>query len=111
MIGVVVWANADRQKAVIWCEDQGALAYLQGLDSLIEAMKWPVAGDLLELETRLVGELRHAYQVRLITESWCPDLPEKLRETPPAPKGLRLVSSQPHPASADDIGKLACAAN
>lgn len=95
MIGVVVWANGDRQKAVIWCEDQGALAYLQGFENLSQPMNWPVAGDLLELETRLVGDLRHAFNVRLITESWCPDLPEKLRETQPMRGNLKLVSSQP----------------
>ncbi len=103
MIGVVVWASEARHKAVIWCEDQGALAYLQGQDNLVEQMSWPVAGDLLELETEMIGNLRHAREVRMISESWCPSLPEKLRETSQEMRsGLRLVASQDrvHPSQA-----------
>lgn len=102
MIGVVVWASSARQKAVIWCEDQGALAYLQGQDNLVESGDWPTAGDLVELETRMEADLRHAYNVRMITENWCPDLPERLRSTPPAPK-LRVVSDRSHEVGAGTI--------
>ena len=49
MIGVVVWSNAEREKAVIWCEDHASLAYLQGRQNLIAAGQWPSPGDLLEL--------------------------------------------------------------
>ena len=103
MIGVVVWSSADREKAVIWCEDQGALAYLQGRENLsADELLWPEAGDLLELETELVGPLRHARKVMLISEKHCPQLPAMLRgeTTPrPAPRSaaqphLRLVASQ-----------------
>lgn len=96
MIGVIVWSNADREKAVIWCEDQGALAYLQGRENLaVAAMPWPEAGDLMELETEDIASLRHARRVSLLAEGGCPALPDMLRQNAaPAEPRLRLVSSQ-----------------
>ncbi|MFI0394780.1 hypothetical protein [Paracoccus jiaweipingae] len=78
MIGVVVWSSEPRQKAVIWCEDQGALAYLQGTDVLQGQMCWPQPGDMLELETETRGALRCATTVRMYREQSCPELPEIL---------------------------------
>ncbi|WP_185968473.1 hypothetical protein [Paracoccus sp. M683] len=95
MIGVVVWSSAERQKAVIWCEDQGALAYLHGSQHLAQGADWPAAGDLLELECETVGDLRHARAVSMLNSEHCVDLPLMLKqraavaEEPP----LRLVTS------------------
>ncbi|MDO5613137.1 MAG: hypothetical protein Q4G14_07840 [Paracoccus sp. (in: a-proteobacteria)] len=96
MIGVVVWSSADREKAVIWCEDQGALAYLQGRENLaMPGMGWPEAGDLMELETEFLASLRHARHVALLSEAECPGLPDALRRAPePDEMRLRLVSSR-----------------
>lgn len=96
MIGVVVWSSSDREKAVIWCEDHGALAYLQGRENLaMPGMGWPEAGDLMELETEFHASLRHARCVALLSEAQCPALPDALRRsTEPAEPHLRLVSSQ-----------------
>lgn len=96
MIGVVVWSNAEREKSVIWCEDHGALAYLQGRENLGSGhAAWPEAGDLLELETEIIGPLRHARAVALISERHCPQLPAVLlREAASGEPHLRLVASQ-----------------
>lgn len=91
MIGVVVWSSEDRQKAVIWCEDHGALAYLQGREHLVSGKGWPDAGDLLELESETIGALRHARKVAILSERRCPQLPDMLRaQVAPEPR-LRLV--------------------
>ncbi|WP_282602537.1 hypothetical protein [Paracoccus sp. PARArs4] len=98
MIGVVVWSCASREKAIIWCEDQANLAYLEGTAGLAQAMRWPEAGDLVELETRTKGELRHAFDLRMLSEKSCPELPELLAAAdgaPSRPQHLRVVSSQP----------------
>ena len=50
MIGVILWSSPPKEKAVIWCEDHGALAYLQGQENLAFPGEWPEAGDLVELE-------------------------------------------------------------
>lgn len=96
MIGVVVWSSRQREKAVIWCEDQGALAYLQGRDALLNQNFWPEPGDLLELDSEVIGNLRHARRVSLLSEKSCTQLPAALRQSVEAarPDHLRLVSSQ-----------------
>ncbi|TGN50811.1 hypothetical protein E4L95_17250 [Paracoccus liaowanqingii] len=105
MIGVVVWSNASREKAIIWCEDQSTLAYLQGRANFIDAqkwpdgLKWPQAGDLVELETRTAGNLRHAFNVSMLSEQMAPHLPQILSQYHPEPRGpqLRVVSQQEWP--------------
>jgi len=93
MIGVVVWSNLSREKAIIWCEDQATLAYLQGYENLVDTGKWPEPGDLVELETKTVGNLRHALQVSMLSEQACPDLPKALsqQDAPAGPPHLRVV--------------------
>ncbi|WP_378945587.1 hypothetical protein [Paracoccus sp. R86501] len=94
MIGVVVWSNISREKAIIWCEDQATLAYLQGRANLIDPDKWPEPGDLVELETETVGNLRHALNVSMISEQACPELPRMLSEAAQTPRQpqLRVVN-------------------
>ena len=79
MLGVVVWSNERRCKAVIWCEDQGALAYLEGMTNLFRAGQWPEAGDLVELESVLEGGLRLARKVRMLSQGVGAALPQALR--------------------------------
>ncbi|MBU2958171.1 hypothetical protein Q4511_05120 [Paracoccus sp. 1_MG-2023] len=97
MIGVVVWSCASLEKAIIWCEDQDNLAYLKGTTGLAQPIQWPEAGDLVELETEAVGNLRQAFGVTMLSEKSCPELPRMLSEAerPVArPPHLRVVSSQ-----------------
>lgn len=94
MIGVVVWSSAAKEKAVIWCEDHAALAYLQGRENLSAAGSWPEPGDLVELETDIEGALRHARRVTMLSEQEFAHLPRMLRASDPsAGPHLRLVSS------------------
>lgn len=98
MIGVVVWSSAEREKAVIWCEDHAALAYLQGRENLSHPACWPQPGDLVELESEIVGALRNARRVTMLSEQEFAHLPAMLRaSTPPAEPHLRIVSSAPEP--------------
>lgn len=78
MIGVVIWSSEASRKAVIWCEDQGPLAYLRGRDCLLEEEDWPVPGDLLRLECETIGNLRQAHSVSLIAPKVCPQIPDAL---------------------------------
>ena len=80
MLGVVVWSNERRCKAVIWCEDQGALAYLEGVSNLLRTGLWPEAGDLVELESELEGGLRLARNVRMVSQGVGAALPQALRD-------------------------------
>lgn len=80
MIGVIVWSSAVKRKAVIWCEDQGPLAYLHGLDNVLGGDEWPATGAMVALESEVRNELRHAFNVRVLDESQMSELPGMLRE-------------------------------
>jgi len=97
MIGVVVWSNGSREKAIIWCEDQSTLAYLQGRENFSDSLRWPQAGDLVELETLTVGDLRHALNVSMLSEQAAPHLPQLLSQMQPEPRvpQLRVVVDLP----------------
>lgn len=80
MIGVILWSSEAKEKAVIWCEDHAALAYLQGRDNLTAGNGWPEAGDLVELESETIDNLRHARTVSLVSGIKRLELPGLLRD-------------------------------
>lgn len=112
MIGVVVWSNAAKEKAVVWCEDQASLAYLQGRVDFLDAEAWPQPGDLVELDSEMIGNLRHARRVSVLREQACPQLPDLLGNAA-QPKErrephLRLVSvSDRREPAAEPVGHSA----
>ena len=79
VLGVVIWSKESRKKAVIWCEDQGALAYLAGKENLISREIWPETGDLVELDCTAEGGLRMARNVRLLSRGAGAALPHTLQ--------------------------------
>ncbi|SIQ31003.1 hypothetical protein SAMN05421641_10652 [Paracoccus thiocyanatus] len=97
MIGVILWSSPAKEKAVIWCEDHGALAYLQGRENLFSRQDWPEAGDLVELEFEVLAGLRHARFVSLVTGNKRSELPSLLRDIgdkpAPARPALRVISN------------------
>ena len=55
MLGVVLWSDAGDNKAVIWCEDHGDLAYFNGgVDDPASLMDFD-AGDLVHLHEIRAG--------------------------------------------------------
>lgn len=68
ILGIVLWSSERFKQAIIWCEDQGHLAYLQSATDLVDPERWPLPGDLVELETRQAGDVRHASAVSLLIE-------------------------------------------
>ncbi|WBU59535.1 hypothetical protein [Paracoccus albus] len=98
MIGVVIWSSESSRKAVIWCEDQGPLAYLRGRDNLLEEADWPVPGDLLRLECETIGNLRQAHSARVLEQKVCPQLPDALLGKTNRPSShLEIVSRNDSP--------------
>ena len=92
MIGVVLWSNAAREKAIIWCEDHAALAYLKDRADLI-GEHWPESGDLVELDYEDQDLHRMARRVSLISAPGKSKLPGILRGmAEPAPT-LRVISN------------------
>ncbi|MDF3853429.1 hypothetical protein ACDP63_08050 [Paracoccus sp. P2] len=102
MIGVILWSSPAKEKAVIWCEDHGALAYLQGRENLFVPTEWPEAGDLVELEFEMQADLRHARLVSIVGGDKRSELPGLLRDmgernrdgkAAPARPVLRVISN------------------
>lgn len=89
MYGVVLWADRQDHKAVIWCEDQGDLALYPDTEASLHAGLSLDAGDLIQFDMRQDRNLRFARNPRLLAQKHCPELAEALRQTTPqraAPK-------------------------
>ncbi len=100
MIGVILWSSPTKEKAVIWCDDHGALAYLQGQENLAFPGHWPEAGELVELEIESANDLRHARCVSLVSGNKRSELPGLLRDMSDKTNSqrpvLRVISNHEH---------------
>lgn len=107
MYGVVLWSDAQENKAVIWCEDHGDLAfYRQPIDALEVALD---AGDWVQFDMTTDRHLRFAHNPRLIAEGVYPELadvlssssPNEVKPDPPAQhRGSAKVIPFAHPSAA-----------
>lgn len=77
MFGVVLWSEADDRKAVIWCEDQGDLAFLDGTHE-----QWSnatsdffIAGDMVHFDVSIGSKMRKATNVELVQQQAGANLP------------------------------------
>ncbi|MFD0857947.1 hypothetical protein [Roseovarius aquimarinus] len=100
MYGVVLWTDQRQNRAVIWCEDHGDLAFYRGAEGGDAAM---TAGDLVEFDLRSSGNMRLADTPRLISQRSHPTLTSELKK---AGARLGVVKSGPPRAANTD-----CAAN
>ncbi|RAK21855.1 hypothetical protein [Salipiger aestuarii] len=80
MYGVVLWADRQEHKAVIWCEDQGDLALYPDTESNLHAGVSLDAGDLIQFDMRQDRNLRFARNPRLLAQKHCPELAEVLQK-------------------------------
>jgi hypothetical protein len=85
MIGVILWSDPDDRKAVIWCEDQGDLAFLDAPVENPEKDAFFDAGDVVQFDMNLECSFRRAHNPKLIVEKVGKGLPEALRSIAPAP--------------------------
>ena len=58
MMGVVIYISKDRQRAIIWCEDHGPLAYVRGEKSLFRGEAEVAVGDCVRFMARTDGDFR-----------------------------------------------------
>ncbi|HEY9039349.1 MAG TPA: hypothetical protein VIN05_10465 [Roseovarius sp.] len=77
MYGVVLWTDQRENRAVIWCEDHGDLAFYRGASGGDAAM---AAGDLVEFDLRDAGDMRLADMPRLVTRRSHPTLSAELKK-------------------------------
>lgn len=79
MIGVVLWSEQSLGKAVIWCDDQGDLAFYSGADGAALTELRP--GDWVEFDITLSGKFRIAENLRVLIEQGSPGLADHLSTT------------------------------
>lgn len=79
MLGVVLWKDISDNKAVIWCEDQGDLAYFNGASDAPFEMVDLDAGDLVHFELQQEKHLRYAKNPRRIAQGAYEGLAEQLQ--------------------------------
>lgn len=84
MIGVVLWSEQSLSKAVIWCDDQGDLAFYSGADGAALLDLRP--GDWVEFDIALSGKFRIANNLRVLVEQGSPGLADQLSTATPSGK-------------------------
>lgn len=86
MYGVILWSDPDVQKAVIWCEDQGDLAYYEANDasSIAEDVFFD-AGDYVEFDVTVENDLRRASNAQTILAARYPTVAHTLDRVVPTP--------------------------
>lgn len=92
MIGVVVWADTAKLKAVIWCEDQRDLAYFIQREEHAQTVALN-KGDLVKFESRYESGLRMAGRVQVVEPCAEPHLSDALLDQP-APTGETVTESE-----------------
>lgn len=99
MIGVVVWSQERREKAIIWCEDHKSLAYLQSRADMRGDVDWPATGDMIELDSETIGDMRLARNVRMLPDCRCAQIPEMLAASAATAEPRLRVVSEREPAA------------
>lgn len=97
MYGLVLWSDPKVFKALIWCEDQGDLAYFDGAGESQAAEQEagafvPEVGDVLLFDVTDGGTLRRATNLRKLAHKDSADLIANLQE---AAKQARAVEHLP----------------
>lgn len=81
MIGVVLWCDQADRKAVIWCDDNGDLAFYHDKDGGLDPTGFFDAGDMVQFEVDICRNLRQAKNARLVQEHAFSGLPERLKNS------------------------------
>jgi hypothetical protein len=100
MFGVVLWSDAQDNKAVIWCEDHGDLAFYRKSESGQNVVL--DAGDWVEFDMTMDRHMRFAHNPRLVAEGVFPELPDTLEAALPV-QISPAAPTQTHRGSAEII--------
>ena len=96
MIGVILWSDMAENKAVIWCEDHGDLAFLSAAESVVLPDPFFEVGDVVKFDVKTTRNLRLATNPERTEQSWGPALSDNLRS-------LSAISSEMAQTSAKVI--------
>lgn len=80
MYGVVLWSDKDQNRAVIWCEDHGDLAFYGGETDVPPSQTFMEPGDLVQFQVEEARNMRFARNVSLVSSEQYPTLAQDLKE-------------------------------
>lgn len=105
MIGVVLWSDAADRKAVIWCEDQGDLAFVNAPDTVLQNGGFFDAGDLVQFDVHMKDAMRRAHNPRLVMEKAGTALPRVLHDEAKRASGTQSAGAivLPFPTGTDQF--------
>lgn len=103
MIGVILWSDTADQKAVIWCEDQGDLAFLSASDSVILPDPFFEVGDVVEFDVRTQRNLRLASNPNRLERYWGKTVTDGLRSISALHKDTASATAKVIPFRADHL--------
>ena len=78
MLGVILWNDPETDRAVIWCEDQGQLAFYRPDLSKPKLSDELTVGDLVQFDLRQDETLRYAHNVHLVAGNHYKDIADNL---------------------------------
>ncbi len=82
MFGVIIWSDPEVKNAVIWCEDQGDLAYFQAsTEPMPMGCAFPDAGDYVAFDVELRNDMRVVRNPRPVLAAVGEGLPSALLST------------------------------
>ncbi|KIC49015.1 hypothetical protein [Tateyamaria sp. ANG-S1] len=82
MIGVILWSDPATEKAVIWCEDHGDLAFLSRADCRDLPNVFFDVGDVVEFDVVAQKNVRRVNRVTRLQQSVAKPLVDSLANTP-----------------------------
>ncbi|WP_057789568.1 hypothetical protein [Roseovarius atlanticus] len=79
MYGAVLWADRCTNRALIWCEDHGDLAFFEGEPANMSDASTFEEGDFVAFKIRDGRGMRLAFEVKVVTSDEYPRLARDLR--------------------------------
>jgi hypothetical protein len=70
MIGVILWSDHAAEKAVIWCEDHGDLAFLSRSDCKTMPNTFLNVGDMVDFDVFTERNVRKVQRVERLPQSF-----------------------------------------
>ncbi|MEO3414227.1 hypothetical protein AAFO92_06185 [Roseovarius sp. CAU 1744] len=93
MFGVVLWSDQVRNRAVIWCEDHGDLAFFNGDGSAGIENAEMEPGDLVQFDVRADRNMRLASKPRLVSSDEYPTLARDLKQAGKLPEAAATADA------------------
>lgn len=93
MYGVVLWSDPKCDRALIWCEDHGSLAFYNAQTKKNEKKPAFESGDLVRFKSRDTRDMRIAEELEVIATDEYPSLARELRQAGHSESAPSLAAS------------------